>query len=78
MAATAAVLEDVPIGGVIVAPAHAYYGTRNLLSTAPPGRWTVRLVDVADTRATLSACDGAHLLFVESPTNPLLEVADLL
>lgn len=77
MAATAAVLEDVPVGGVVVAPAHAYYGTRNLLTAAPEGRFTVRLVDIADTDATLAACDGAHLLFVESPTNPLLEVADL-
>lgn len=77
MAASMAVLDEVPIGGVAVAPAHAYYGTRNLLTTAPDGRWTVRFVDIADTAATLRACDGADLLFVESPTNPLLEVADL-
>jgi cystathionine gamma-synthase len=77
MAATMALLDEVPVGGVVVAPDHAYYGTRNLLSAAPEGRWTVRLVDIADTDATLAACDGAHLLFVESPTNPLLEVADL-
>lgn len=77
MAATMAVLDEVPIGGVIVAPSHAYYGTRDLLGTAPDGRWSVRLVDVADTDAVLRACDGADLLFVESPTNPMLEVADL-
>ena len=77
MAATAAVLDEVPIGGVVVAPRHAYYGTRNLLAAAPDGRWSIRLVDIADTDATLRACEGADLLFVESPTNPMLEVADL-
>lgn len=77
MAATMAVLDEVPVGGVVVAPSHAYYGTRNLLTAAPEGRFTVRFVDIADTDATLAACDCAHLLLVESPTNPLLEVADL-
>jgi len=77
MAASMAVLDEVPIGGVVVAPRHLYYGTRHLLTDAPDGRWTVRLVDIADTAATVAACAGADLLFVESPTNPLLEVADL-
>jgi cystathionine gamma-synthase len=77
MAATMALFDEVRIGGVIVAPTHAYYGTRNLLAGAPDGRWSIRLVDIADTDATLRACEGADLLFVESPTNPMLEVADL-
>ncbi len=77
MAASMAVLDEVPIGGVVVAPVQSYYGTRKLLGDAPDGRWTVRFVDIADTKATLDACSGADLLFAESPTNPLLEVADL-
>jgi cystathionine gamma-synthase len=77
MAATMAVLDEVPVGGLVVAPTHAYYGTRSLLAAAPEGRWTIRLVDIADTDATLSACDDAQLLFIESPTNPMLEIADL-
>ena len=77
MAATMALLDEVPVGGIVVAPIHSYYGTRNLLAAAPDGRWTVRLTDIANTEATLTACEGAQLLFVESPTNPLLEVADL-
>lgn len=77
MAASMAVLDEVPIGGTVVAPFRSYYGTRKLLDDAPDGRWTVRFVDIADTAATLDACVGADLLFVESPTNPLLEVADL-
>src|SRR5690606_33738534 len=34
-------------------------------------------VDVADTDQVVAALDGASLLLVESPTNPMLEVADL-
>jgi cystathionine gamma-synthase len=77
MAATAAVLEEVPVGGVLVVPRHSYYGTRNLVSGAPSGRWVVRMVDIADTEAVVDACDGADLLFIESPGNPMLEVADV-
>jgi cystathionine gamma-synthase len=77
MAATAAVLDQVPIGGAIVVPRDGYYGTRAFLDAAVAGRWEMRLVDIADTDATLDTCDGAQLLWIESPTNPLLDVADI-
>ncbi|MGI8873132.1 MAG: trans-sulfuration enzyme family protein [Egibacteraceae bacterium] len=78
IAAIAAVLGTVPIGGVVVAPADAYTGFRALLSDlSARGRLTVRPVDIADTDATLAACRGAELLWVETPTNPMLAVADL-
>ena len=34
-------------------------------------------VDVTDTDAILRACDGAALLWVETPTNPLVGIAEL-
>ena len=37
----------------------------------------MRRVDVADTDAVLAAAEGADLVWLESPTNPTLEVADL-
>lgn len=77
MAAIAAVVEEVPVGAPIVVPVSGYTGTRALAREAPAGRWEVRLADVSDTEATLTACDGAALLMVESPTNPLMDVADL-
>jgi cystathionine gamma-synthase len=78
MAAVTAVLDQVPPGGAVVAPSGAYRGTRNLLAElAAAGRLVVREVEVTDTAATLAACDRAALLWVESPTNPLLGVADL-
>jgi len=77
MAAVAAVFEQVPVGGVIVLPRDGYYGTRAFLAVMVPGRWNIRFVDIWDTEATVAACDGAELLWIESPTNPKLDVADI-
>lgn len=77
MAATAAVFEQVPIGGAVVVLRDGYYGTRAFLDAAPAGRWEIRPVDIADTDATIAACDGAQMLWIESPTNPMLDVADI-
>ena len=77
MAAIAAVLEPLPVGAPVVHLDHGYTGTRELLRGAPEGRWQLRPVEIADTEAALAACDGAALLWVESPTNPLMDVADL-
>lgn len=78
IAAIAAVLDEVPVGGTVVVPRDAYSGLRSLLAKLEgQGRLGVRWVDVADTDAVVAALDGADLLWVESPTNPLLAVADL-
>ena len=78
MAAVAAVFEALPLGATVVVPVNGFAGTRLLLGEgAPTGRWVVRLVDVANTDDTVAACDGATLLFVESPTNPKNDIAEL-
>ena len=78
MAAIAAALSLAPPGAVIVAPIHAYGGTGAILeSLERQGRATLRRVDISDTSAVLAALEGADLLWAESPTNPMLEVADL-
>jgi cystathionine gamma-synthase len=78
MAAVAAVLELVPPGGVVVVPDDAYTGTRlGLGHLESLGRVIRRVVDVADAAAVGGACEGAALVWLESPTNPLLELADL-
>ncbi|MGN6302512.1 MAG: trans-sulfuration enzyme family protein [Angustibacter sp.] len=78
LAAMAAATSLVPDGSVVVAPASAYSGTTKQLELAQSqGRLTLRQVDVADTGAVDEALQGADLLVVESPTNPLLDVADL-
>jgi cystathionine gamma-synthase len=78
MAAVAAVFDLLPDRAVLVAPHSPYGGTARLLDLLEANRGVqVRRVDVADTDETIAAMDGAALLWVESPTNPLLAVADL-
>ena len=78
MAAAASVLDLLPAGAAVVAPTDCYSGVKALLADGQrQGRWTVVLVDVTDTDAVLAAAAGADLLWLESPTNPLLDVADL-
>jgi cystathionine gamma-synthase len=78
MAAIAAVLDLVPSGSRIVAPEDCYFGVGELLADGQQqGRWTVHRVDLTDTAAVQAAVAGADLLWLETPSNPLLEVADL-
>jgi cystathionine gamma-synthase len=78
LAAVAALLDLVPDGGVVVAPRHAYLGTLAQLADLEKRHGVeVRQVDVADTEAVVAATAGADLLWLESPTNPAIEVADL-
>jgi len=78
MAAVAAAIEMLPVGGVVVAPSDCYHGVRLLLADlAERRRIETRLVDISDVRATLDRCVGADLLWIESPTNPLMKVADI-
>lgn len=78
MGAVSAVLELLPVGATVVAPRDAYTGTRGYLADAArTGRLEPRLVDVTDTAATVAACEGAALLWLESPTNPILGIADI-
>jgi cystathionine gamma-synthase len=78
MAAVTATVELVPDGGVVVASPASYYGTLVLLRRMESrGRLTVRQVDFTHVDATADALQGADLCWVESPTNPMLQVVDL-
>ena len=78
MAASHAVLELVEPGAAVVLPQHCYLGVAAAVDDrAARYGWTVRRVDVADTEAVLAAADGADLVWLESPTNPMMEIADL-
>lgn len=78
MAAVASVLETLPVGAVVVVGTDAYNGTRAFLDdVAGRGRLEARQVDPTDVEATLAACRGASLLWLESPSNPLLAISDL-
>jgi cystathionine gamma-synthase len=78
LAAVDTVLDLVANDEVVVAPRHAYQGTLGQLADLEArGRLRTRLVPVDDTAAVVAACDDAALVFLESPTNPALEVADI-
>lgn len=78
MAAISAVMETVPVGGVAVVARDSYNGTRKWAADAEErGRLTVRLVDITDTAAVVAASTGASLVWLESPTNPCLAIADI-
>jgi cystathionine gamma-synthase len=78
MGAIAVVLEELPPGARIVVPHDGYTGTRALLGAREAaGKATVERVDIADTAAVLAACAGADLLWVETPSNPVLAIAEL-
>jgi cystathionine gamma-synthase len=62
----------------VVAPDDVYTGVGTWLRDAQERLgWTVTRVAVADTAAWLSASTDADLVWLESPSNPLLEVTDL-
>ena len=78
MAAVHAVLELMSPGTVVVIPHNCYLGVAEAVDRrAARDGWQVRRVNVADTAEVLAAAAGADLVWIESPTNPTIEVADL-
>jgi len=78
IAAVTAVLDQVPPGGVVVASKPIYMGSWGQLEErSAQGRIGVRWVDMADTAAVLEAGQGAALVWLETPSNPTLEIADI-
>ena len=78
MGAAAAVLDLLPVGARVLAPTDCYAGVHALLADGrEQGRWQVDLVDITDTAVAVAAARRAGLVWLESPTNPLLDIADL-
>ncbi len=78
LASIAAVFALLPAKSTIVASRNGYTGTMYWLKRLESERiCEVRYVNIADTDEVLAALKGANFLWLESPTNPALEVADL-
>ncbi len=78
MAAVDAVLRLAPTGTRIVASRHLYAGSNALLDDLHSGgEVKVERVDVTETETITAAADGAAMVLLESPANPLLGEADL-
>lgn len=78
MGAISCVISLLPEASVIVAAHNGYQGTTTMLKKMHEDkRVEVRFVDLANTDAVLAAIPGAKMLYLESPTNPAIEVVDL-
>jgi cystathionine gamma-synthase len=77
MGAISAALSLVPAGGTVVAPDTTYNGTADLLSAHEAAGGTVVRVHATDTAGFVAALESADLLWLESPTNPLMDVTEL-
>jgi cystathionine gamma-lyase len=80
MAATATILELVDSGSRIVAMDDLYGGTRRLFSNVRERSAGLKFdyVDLSDKAAAAAAIgDDTAMVWIESPTNPLLKLVDL-
>jgi cystathionine gamma-synthase len=78
MAGIAAIFDQLPVGSVIALPDDCYQGVVGLAAAGEArGRWKVHRIEVADTARWIEMCGVADLIWLESPSNPLLAVADV-
>ena len=79
LAANMAALELLEAGERLVAPKEAYYGTKKQFTAHAQRRGAaVHFADFCDPDAVRGAvAGGARLVWIETPTNPLLNVVDL-
>jgi len=78
MAAVSAVFHRLPVGARIAVPDDPYHGVAGIVAEGEAqGRWTVDRLDQADTAAWIDALQVCDLVWLESPENPLITVADL-
>ena len=78
MAGIAAIFDQLPVGAIVALPDDCYQGVAGLADAGRRrGRWTVHRVPVTDTARWVELCGVADLIWLESPSNPLLTVGDL-
>lgn len=78
LAACAAVINLLAVGATVVLPTDCYHGVSALVNQGiEQGRWSAIRIDVGDTGAWIDSAATADLIWLESPSNPLLAVADI-
>jgi len=78
MAATDAVIRFFPPSSKVVVSNDVYGGTWRLLHQIwEPAGMTVAPTDLTDFDAAAKALEGASLLIIETPSNPLLRILDI-
>lgn len=78
MGACAAVINLLPVGATVVLPTDCYHGVAALIDQGvEQGRWSAVRIDVGATGVWIEAAATADLIWLESPSNPLLCVGDI-
>ena len=78
MAGIAAIFDQLPTGALIALPDDCYQGVAGLANAGQSrGRWNVHRLAGTDTAGWIKICGVADLIWLESPSNPLLTVADI-
>lgn len=78
MAAVAAVLGQLGTGARLLLPDDCYQGVAILAADGEARYgWKVERLPTTNTQAWLDALPGADLVWLESPSNPMLEIGDL-
>lgn len=78
-AVTVPVLALLPPGGTLLAPFDCYGGSWRLFDALErTGRLKLRLTDFSDSQNALAEiADGVDLVWLETPSNPLLRITDI-
>jgi cystathionine gamma-synthase len=78
MSAIHSLFSNIPVGSIVVASNQGYAGVNATMEKlSNEGKIISRFVDITNTDEVLAKLEGAYMLWLESPTNPRLEVADL-
>jgi cystathionine gamma-synthase len=79
LAAITLILATLPSGARVIAPYDCYGGSYRLLAALhAQGNLVVDFIDQGDSAALAAALGkGAHLVWIETPSNPLLRVVDI-
>lgn len=78
MSAISSIFQNIPVGSIVVASNQGYAGVNATMQKLnDEGKIIARFVDISNTGEVLANLEDAYMLWIESPTNPRLEVADL-
>jgi cystathionine gamma-synthase len=78
MAGIAAIFDQLWTGSIVALSDDCYQAVAGLAQAGQSrGRWALHRVAVDDTARWVEMCGVADLIWLESPSNPLLTVADL-
>jgi cystathionine gamma-synthase len=78
MSAISSLFSTIPVGSVVVSSNQGYAGVNATMQKLhDEGKIVARFVDISNTGEVLASIEDAYMLWLESPTNPRLDIADL-